>query len=189
MLGGLVAAGYLVTHPSAGRLQGRLLGAAICCAFALLGAFLIASMLKSCVILRPDAIEVRDLFSTRSLYRAQIAGRRMLPTQYVSTLALIPRDPGAKKLKISMVYETDSAFHAWFQAIPDLDAEEDAAFKARVASDIDLGVTPAERSARLSRAKKVARYATGIAVLVTFWGFLYPRPYPLVIGILIVLRR
>jgi hypothetical protein len=84
----------------------------------LLGIYLIASMLSSKVILKPDAVEVRSLFSRQILLRQEIMGRRFFfPT---ATMELIPRQNHAKKFKIAILADPDAAFAAWFESIPDL---------------------------------------------------------------------
>ena|SRR5215472_11186226 len=89
---------------------------------ALLGGYLIASMLLSKVILRADAIEVRNLLSRQTMLRQEIMGRRFFFG--TGTIELIPRDKQKKKLKIAYLTNPDSAFAAWFESIPDLDAAE-----------------------------------------------------------------
>ena len=79
-------------------------------------------MLFSKVILRPDAVEVRNLLSRQTMFRQEIMGRRFVFN--TGTIELIPRDSDKKKLKIAFLTNPDALFTAWFESIPDLDAEE-----------------------------------------------------------------
>lgn len=88
---------------------------------ALLGSYLIASMLLSKVILRPDAVEVRNILSKQTMLRQDILGRRFVFR--TGTIVLIPREDHRKKLKIAFLTNPDAAFAAWFESIPNLDAE------------------------------------------------------------------
>lgn len=153
----------------------------ICSVFVLLGIFLIASIVRSSVTLLPDSIVVQGMFSTRKLLRSNIAGRRVLPTQYVKTLVLIPNSKHGKRLKIALALRTDPAFDAWFAGIPDLDAKEVAESEADLAADPDLGFHSDDRKQRVAQAKqnaKVFNIAAGVALI---WGFFFPRPYALVV--------
>jgi len=156
----------------------------ICLGFMLLGAVLIASTLRSAVTLRADAIVVQGLFSSRTLLRDRIAGRRIVPTQYVSTLELVPRSSREKKLKIAMALRTDAAFEAWFAGLPDLDTEELAKSEAQVATDPDLGFHSDDRKQRIAEAKKIARALTIVTWAVFLWAFVFPKPYSLMVLIL-----
>jgi hypothetical protein len=155
--------------------------------FAALGAFLIASVLRSQVTLRADAIVVQGIFSTRTLPRDNIAGRRLLPTQYIQTLVLVPHSQHQKKLKLALALRTDPAFVAWFTGIPDLDAEELANSEAELSADPDLGFHSEDRKEHLRRAKHAARVLTGLAWIASLWGWFFPRPYNLAILILVAL--
>lgn len=156
----------------------------ICLGFMLLGGVLIASTLRSGVTLRADAIVVQGLFSSQTLLRDQIAGRRVVPTQYVSTLEVVPRSSREKKLKIAMALRTDAAFEAWFTGLPDLDAAELAKSEADVTADPDLGFHSDDRKQRIAEAKKIARTLTIVTWAVFLWAFIFPKPYSLVVLIL-----
>ncbi len=74
------------------------------------------------VILAPDAVTVRDIFSTRSLLRQEIAGWRAgIGGAGTATTArtLVPKDDGKKAVLLPEM-RTDGAFFAWFAALPQL---------------------------------------------------------------------
>jgi hypothetical protein len=164
---------------------------AVCFLFVLLGAYLIASLVRFQVTLRADAIEVQNCFTSRTLARAEIEGFRVLPTQYVATMVLIPHEPHQKKLKFSQVLRTDTAFNEWFADLQNLDASELAESKARLAADLSaetsVGPTPELTSNRLDQARRIAKAGTVAAFAATAWGWFFPRPYPVVIAVLGVL--
>jgi hypothetical protein len=121
------------------------------------------------------------------MLRDEIAGWRLLPTQYISMLVLVPRDKATKKLTIGMFMRTDALFHAWFSGIPDLDAQEVAKSEAQIAADSEIAPTPSLALEQLAHARKVARASSVVAIAASLWGWLLPRPYELVIAILIAL--
>lgn len=154
--------------------------AAISFLFVLLGAFLIFSITRSRITLSADAITVQETFSSRTLLRSQIAGRRILPTQYASTLVLVPRSHGAKKLKLAMIFSTDAAFDAWFSNLPDLDADEIQQSEVQLLADPELGFHSDTRKERVAEARRIARNLTIAAWIAFFWAVLFPHPYGLV---------
>jgi hypothetical protein len=89
---------------------------------ALLGSYLILSMLFSKVILGPDAVQLQNLLSKQTMLRQEIVGGRFALN--TGTIELIPRDSDRRNLKIALLAKPDSDFAAWFESIPDLDATE-----------------------------------------------------------------
>lgn len=173
-------------HESSGPQDAAIL-ASSCFAFVLLGAYLLASLLRFQVTLRPDAIVVQGVFTSRTLLRADIAGRRVLPTQYVSTLVLIPKTTSQKKLEVGLMLRTDAAFTAWLDGIPNLDANELAESRKNLALDPDLGSRSEERSRSVAAAKQLSTNLNVVTFVAFFWAVLFPRPYWLVITILAAL--
>jgi hypothetical protein len=161
--------------------------AAVCFFFVLLGAYLILYALRTSVTLRADAIIVQEVFTCKTLLRADIAARRVLPTQYVSTLVLNPRASHQKKLKLGLALRTDAAFSAWLADIPDLDAKELGESRKALAVDPDLGFNSEQRSQAIAHAKQLAKPLNLAAVVSFFWGIIFPRPHLLVVAILSLL--
>ena len=150
--------------------------------FVLLGGYLVLFMAFSKIILRPDAVEVQSPLSRRIMLREEIRGRRFLSN--TSTIELLPRDDSQKKLKIAFFAKPDALFTAWFASIPDIDAGELANSETEIASDPEFGLTPEQRTEQLARAGMTARWLTRGVLLISAWGFFYPRPYQLIMGIL-----
>jgi len=148
--------------------------------FLLLGVYLISAVLTSRLILGPDFIEVKDFLSSKVFYRSDIAGYRILPTQYISTLVFQPKAAERKKLKIPLYFRTDDAFGEWFIDIPNLDREDlsqsMAQLEAVVAHDSPGTDATEERIAGAYRTVKILNWAAGIA---SAWAWIYPNPYPL----------
>lgn len=146
-------------------------------AFALLGIYMIALALRYSVILSADAIVLNCALRSRSFMRTDIGGRRVLPTQYVSTLVLLSRSGGGEKMKVWMMLKTDPAFHAWLEGIPDLDAEERRESEKSLAVDPDLGFESADRAQRVQRARQIAKPLNIVGFGSLVWAFFYPQPY------------
>jgi len=148
--------------------------------FLLLGIYLIGAVLTSRLILGPDFIEVKDFLSSKLLHRSDVAGFRILPTQYISTLVFQPRAAERKKLKIPLYFRTDRAFGQWFIDIPNLDHEDlgqsMAELETVVARDSPGIDATEERIAGAYRTVKALNWVTGVA---TVWAWFYPNPYPL----------
>ena len=157
---------------------------ALCLVFLLLGAYLILAMLKSKIILTTDAIELHDPFTTKHMLRSQIAGWRVLPTQYISTLELLPRDPHAKKIKFALTIKLDEQFQAWLATLPNLDEQERSESFAHLEAQLDPSLTNDQREELLVNAVKFSKFLTWATWLAALWGWFYPRPYSLVILIL-----
>src|SRR5262249_41119078 len=155
----------------------------------LLGGYLLLGGLRSRVVLTADAIESYGAFMVRRLARSEIKGRRLLRMQYGQTaVELVPREPGARPLKLSRsAMRTDAALDTWLNSIPDLDVQEAAAAQAEIVADPELGQTPDERLASLERAKKLARAFNGATWAAAAWGFFYPQPYALALLVLALL--
>jgi hypothetical protein len=185
-IGGLLGVWYFATGHEAPSSGAAILMSLICFSFALLGGYLAVSMLIFKVILSADAVEVQSLGSRQTLRRDEIAGRRLLPTQYISTLEFVPREKGKKKLKIGMTMRRDAAFDAWLASIPDLDAAELANSETQIASELEFRLTPEQRAETLGTARTTAKWLTRMAWAVSIWGWFYPRPYQLIMAILAV---
>jgi hypothetical protein len=155
-----------------------------CFLFVLLGAYLAAYMLKAKVILSYDAIEIRELFTTKQVLRSQVAGWRIVATQYISTLELTPRDPQAKKIKFALTMKLDGPFHLWFATLPNLDRQEIDESKEKLYASRNLAETEEQHYERLAVAATIAKYLGWFTGAVSVWGWFYPRPYPLVILLL-----
>ena len=178
--GGIAGMYYFGTGHEMTSVRSQFALVVLCFFFLLLGTYLITAVLTSRLILGPDFFEVKDFLSSKLLRRSDIAGYRILPTQYISTLVFQPKAAEQKKLKISLYFRTDEAFGEWFIDIPNLDREElgqsMAELEAVVAHDSPGIDATEERIARAFRTVKILNWAAGIA---SAWAWIYPNPYPL----------
>jgi hypothetical protein len=186
-VGGLAGVWYFGTGHEAKTALEAIMLAALCLAFVVLGAAIILYMLTSEVVLNADAIVSRDLLGVRKLQREDIAGRRSQRTRSNSTLVLVPRRPGMKTLKINELIQSDFLLKAWFDTLPDLDAQDLAQSQSEIIANRDLGRTPEERARRLAVARKLANGLTGVSIIVCLWAFVYPKPHELVVVVLAAL--
>jgi hypothetical protein len=187
-LAGLAGVVYFATgHQAASSPGAAVFLSVLSFSFVLLGSSVCASVLRTKVTLSPDSIEVESLFSSRKLSRTDIAGRRILRAQYMNILELTPRNQSEKKLKISLILKTDTAFDRWFSTLPDLNAEDIARQKQDLASEIGTGPTDESINDRLAQGRTIAKWLNWIAIASVFWGLYYPAPYRLVVFVLAAL--
>lgn len=150
--------------------------------------FYIVDSLKSALVLSADRLEVHELWRVRRVARADIETRQVLrPPNSPAVLVLMLKAPNQRKIKLPILWETDSTWEAWFAPIPDVDAQAAKAFETAIEANTALGTTPAERQQKLSSARTVARIAIWANVGLIAWAYIYPHPYELVIFVLAIL--
>jgi hypothetical protein len=160
--------------------SGNTIFAVICAAFAALGAYTALGGLRTRVVLEADAIELYGAFSSKRLRREDIAGRRLMPQQYgPPVVKLFPRHTGQSALTLIQYLKTDAHFDAWFEKIPDLDAEEAQASLDSVLDDADINGSREEKLAALVRARRIAGGLQTATFAVCAWVWFYPHPYDL----------
>jgi len=180
LAGGLALGAWPIVR-SAGSRPGLLFGGG---AFlSLLGAWFLISM-RSRVTLGRDAIALEEPpFISRRLRRVEILGWRRVNLQYgMHQLVLVPRGEGLKPVKISSLYRTDQAFAAWVAALPSLDLQESLAEEEALRAELSADGRPAEPDIALRWPRRVARVLNGLALGVSLWTFLWPRPYPMAVA-------
>jgi hypothetical protein len=155
---------------------------------ATVAAFYMVDALLSRIVLKADRLEIHELWRVRRILRRDIEARQVLrPPNSPGVLVLHLKAPTQHKIKLPIMWNTDSVWAAWFAPIPDVDVEAAKTFEAAVDANTDLGATPAERQQRLAKARSLARNATWANAALIAWVFLYPRPYELVILLLAAL--
>jgi hypothetical protein len=183
-LGGAAGAWLITAQGIAGHhwLAAIVLGIVIG-AIAVLGAYCALSVLRARLLVFPDRIEIRGLVRTRVLTRDGIVGFRVDIKD--AGFVLVPRDGTLRPEKIAATIKLDEAFFDdWPGDLPNLDENDVQQAQAEIASDGRLGATPEERLQALEKGRRLARPINIVALAASLWGFLYPRPYPLVIAIL-----
>jgi hypothetical protein len=150
--------------------------------------FYLVDNLKSAIVLTADRLEIHELWRVRRIPRADIESRQVLHRpNSPAVLILRLRSPNHRKIKLPIMWEMDSTWAAWFESIPDSDAEAAKAFEAAIEANADLGTTPAERQQKLDTARKVARISVAVTAVLIAWAFAYPHPYALLIAVLAAL--
>jgi hypothetical protein len=182
LAGGVAAAVGILHDPKAPAALGVGIGGG----FALLGAFLVASVIRERVALFEDGtVEFTELFRGRTRLRpAEIAGLRSLSHQGVTYAFFHFREQARKPFKVGLICERDEHFDRWLAAFPDLDSVERAAAEEAILNDAALGDDPAAREAALARARLLTRLLSGAAWAAVAWGWFRPRPYEAAIATL-----
>lgn len=125
-----------------------------------------------------DRIRYGSAWGGRTLSLSEIAGYRIIPTQYVATLLIVPRDKRREKISTALCYERKDEMLAWFSAhVADLDQVEAVDELAMIAADESLGANETERMARLAVAKRYAFALNFVGGCAGIWAFIFPRPY------------
>ncbi|MGE3106459.1 MAG: hypothetical protein AB7K14_14615 [Lysobacterales bacterium] len=184
-VGGLAGIGYFRREsiPAAALLlQG------ISLALAVLGLTCVAYVVRYRVVLQPHSIKVREMFKERSLHRNDIAARRTLQVpNSPPIIEFIPKDKSTRPLRISQFIRTDDSFRSWLDGIPDQDELDQQRFQEEIVANRLLGDTKQERLLQMDRLHRWTRHLGIGTSAVVVWGLLYPRPYEIVVGALIVL--
>jgi hypothetical protein len=151
-------------------------------------AFYMVDTLMSAIVLKTDRLEIHELWRVRRVLRANIETQQVLhPPNSPAVLVLRLKSPSTRKIKLPMMWNTDSTWQTWFTEIPDVDVVAAKTFEAAIDANADLGTTPAERQQKLSTARSFVRNATWANAALIAWAIVYPHPYELVILVLALL--
>src|SRR6266436_6031690 len=83
----------------------------------LLGAWFIASAIKTCIALYPDKIEITGVLRKRRLLRKDI-GAKMFLSLGCPTYNLIPWSKRQRSLRVGVMFQPDQEFKDWMNSIP-----------------------------------------------------------------------
>ena len=129
------------------------------------------------VLLMADRIDLVEPFRRRSLQRAEVRGRRMLPSgQGFPILVLISRDAGLGKLKIPMVLKSDEAFVRWFHDLVDLDKSEALESKNELEETFRSELPPEERSRQVALLRRLGVGFNAATIVLLGASFALPNP-------------
>ena len=152
------------------------------------GIFYVVDNLKSSIVLRPDRLEIHEIWRVQSILRDDIQSRRVLhPPNSPAVLTLQLKGPPARRIKLTLMWIMDGAWMSWFEKIPDVDVEAAKSFEAAVSDNPELGANPEDRQRRLANARRLVRWALWANLGLYAWTFFYPRPYELLVVTLIAL--
>src|SRR5258708_24097680 len=149
----------------------------------LLGGFYgLVFLLKFKIEVETDRIFVTGAFGTKEIMLSEIDGYKVNPGSYLYLYS------GNKKIitiLLGLANQEDLLNRAE-QKFINLDKAEDEEELKGILSDENLGSNEAERKGKLKRAKKFGSIMTIAGLALIFWGFLSPRPYELVLWLLIL---
>jgi hypothetical protein len=137
----------------------------------------VIGIFTAATVLTADEVRLRYLFSGDRMRRADIAGYRFIEAREIK---LIPKPNAGKGLTIT-VYRPDDDFRAWFEGIPNLDAEDAARAHQALLENPDFGETVQARQTVLGRLGRLVRWGTGLAMILVLWIFVWPQPYEIAI--------
>jgi heme-degrading monooxygenase HmoA len=128
-----------------------------------LSAYMLATVLRSRLVIEGARIEVRGAFRERSADLSEIEGFRTVSSRNGTYQKLYLKD-GRGSITLSNSFATDDDFRAWFQQLTDLDKRDRDALLQEISNDQELGSTPEERLSALSTARTWSIFALVIAV-------------------------
>lgn len=151
--------------------------------------FLAVYLFKSRIEIWPTEIRYVGvgIFKTKVLPLDAIEGFRILPTQYVKTLVLVPKNRPFKKMSISLSLERQAELLAWMeQNLTNLDKAEYEKELVEIYQNNELGASPEEKAASYKQAQKWCKLVNGAATGVGLWAMFFPQPYNAAIWTLVV---
>jgi hypothetical protein len=155
----------------------------ICAAFFALGVYVLASALRTHVVLAVEAIELHGLFTTRQAPRGEFRGRRWVdPGHGPPVLKLLASGAEGKDLTLPQFLELDSHFEEWLSSLQDFDATERQVSLDAILADPDLRGSDGDRLRELARARRMARVVSWASIGICAWAWFYPHPYRLAIS-------
>jgi len=156
------------------------------------GFFLLYALLgyltKTRIEILPDRILKITLFKNAQLALEDIEGFKIIPTQYVRTLLLIPKEQNHRKMRIELCLERQVELLKWLnENLTNLDQVEYQKDLLEIYQNQAPGSTPEEKAARLKQARQWCRILNGISFAVYLWAFIWPQPYNIAILTLLAL--
>ena len=143
-----------IVYFSRGReaLTGVVTAVTISCAFALLSSYLMATSLRSKLILFEDRLELHDLFTRKVAYKSEIQGWRIRPTS--PPLLVLINFKSKPQMKINLWYQRDDIFAEWMDSLRALDEEDINRSIEEIAVNPHFGASPDERLRTIERARR-----------------------------------
>lgn len=126
------------------------------------GTFMLASALRSRLIVDKDHIEVRGAIRESSAETRDIEGYRTISSRNGSFTKFYLKQ-GHGTLTMPNSFDIDDNYRAWLQRFPNLDQIDRDALLNEISQLQDLGATPEERLAALKQAKTCAILALVVA--------------------------
>jgi hypothetical protein len=153
---GAVIAFLAAAHSSAG------VGILVCLIPLALGCYLIASALRSRLVIEGSRMEVRGAFNEKTADLSEIEGYRTIASRNGSYWQLRLKD--GRSITVTKSFDCDGV-RAWLAQIPDLDERDRKAVLDEIEQNQELGATPEERLARLAGAKRMNIGLSALAIV------------------------
>ncbi|MDR3740466.1 MAG: hypothetical protein P4L40_15740 [Terracidiphilus sp.] len=145
--------------------------------------YMLATVVRSRLVIDGTRIEVRTAFRDRSADVSEIEGFRTIRSRNGNYTWLKLRE-GRGAINIPYTFDVDEDFRAWLRQVPDLDQKDRDEILGEVAQRQDLGATPEERLAALPTARTWAVFlavVTGVAAVALAFGPQALHPFAVVI--------
>jgi hypothetical protein len=126
------------------------------------GIYMLATALRSRLVIDGSRVEVRYGFSEKTADLSEIEGYRTVSTRNGSFWQLKLKE-GRGTITVQKSYDCDGV-RAWLQQFPDLDERDRKALLEQIEQSQELGATPEERLAALNRAKQLNYGLTAVAI-------------------------
>ncbi|HKD61768.1 MAG TPA: hypothetical protein VKB47_14995 [Terracidiphilus sp.] len=172
VLGAPALAGGITVLALASRSSSISLPTVMSLTFLGFGAYFVALALRSRVIIEGTRIEIRGAFTDREADLSEINGYRTISSRN-GKYTQIYLNNGRRAVTLSNLFDHDDAFDAWFRKIPDLDKRDRDELLVKISQQEQLGATPEDRLAALSRAKTNSIFALVISLAASIaanWG-------------------
>ena len=138
--------------------------------------------------IHPDKIKNVDPFRAVELEISNIAGFRFLPTQYVQSVLIIPKNNKQKKIKTALAFENKEILIEWLcrnlTNLDHLDYQEEI---NNILNNARFGATGRQRQKLLDNAGKWSKTVNIIGVTVCLWAIFWPHPYRFAVWVLMLL--
>jgi hypothetical protein len=131
------------------------------------------------LIVRADAIELRNPFVSRVMFLHELAGTRNTHLKSGIYVRFVAKSGSV--LRAHMPFVTDGRYNAWISSLPDLDAVDRLASRTAAEADRRLGTDSTSRLARLEQVGRRIKLVNGVVVALVLWSLLFPTPYRAVI--------
>lgn len=134
--------------------------------------------------LHADRIEKRTPFGAYRVFAHELAGFRDAALK--GYIRLISKDANAKPFSVKDTVLFDGTGLPWIDALRNLDAADRNAQHQAIESHPRLGATPRERAAFIATVRPVVKWLNRAGWAIGIWGYVWPYPYRLVIGLLVL---
>ncbi len=150
--------------------------------------FSLVAVNKHRIEIDSQAIREIGVFRVHELLLDEIEGFRIVTTQYVNYLMLIPKNSHLRKMRVALIVEHRDRLLEWaHHNLTDLDRVGYKMEMNEILSNDALGFSPEAKMMRMAQARKWCRRLNLGSLVMCLWGMIWPQPYQLVMWILLFL--